>query len=223
MYSLDDNVAGDEISDTIPIFPAMGNETDVIHNGTIAQGGQNLTFSIALPTGSSNEVEYAEVRLRKYCESTDITSYAVCLQNAERIYGRVEIYAFENMGIAIQKVFVTARAMLLNDYKHWEEFDITETVQRHLIFQPFDNLQLHLNIIIKMDPSHSVLPSIDPYRFFQNSIADLTATTQLILLTEKDAETADSVNKDLCLDHSLCCKRSLTVYTFAMTFLDCLS
>lgn len=179
-----------------------------------SQEGQNLSFSISLPSGSSNEVDYAEIRLRKSCLSGDFADYAsICYANS--IYANVEIYLHLDTGSGTRKVFVTGRTIVLNDGKKWEEFSITDAVQRCLSEQPFKTA-LHLELEIKPDQDPF---SIDPYMFFQNSVASLTSTTQLVLFTvnAKDVENARrrkrQVTKDFCFANftTNCCVRNLTV------------
>lgn len=180
-----------------------------------AQEGQNLSFSISLPSGSSNEVDYAEIRLRKSCQQSDFSNYAsVCYQ--ENIYGTVELYSYVTTATGRRKDFVAGRSIVLNDGKKWEEFSITQAVQGCLVSQPY-KAQLDLELEIKLDPNS---PSTNnPYQFFQNSVADLTGTTQLVVFTvnEKDVEMARrrkrQVSKDFCFANftTNCCVRNLTI------------
>ena len=205
----------------MPVTPLpLTTDTNTVTDNTLyggAQEGQNLSFSIALPTGSSNEVDYAEIRLRKHCESSDGIGYMTCHKQTSDIYGTVEIYLHINNGNGMQKIFVSARTLVLNDDKMWEEFAITEALQRCLTNQPFKT-EVHLELEIKLDPSRS-LSYIDPYNFFQNSVADLTRTTQLVVFTvnEKDIEDAKrrkrQVSSDFCFNNftTNCCVRRLTI------------
>ena len=187
----------------------------------MAQDGQNLSFSIALPPGSSNEVDYAEIRLRKHCEPSDLMSHATC-RGETLIYGTVEIYLrINNSRGQMQKVFVAGKTLALNDGKMWEEFAITEALQRCLFNQPYKT-ELHLELEIKSNPSSHgeqfQLPYVNPYLFFQNSVANLTTSTQLVVFTvnQKDVESARrkrQVTKDFCFatQTTNCCVRNLTI------------
>lgn len=197
--------------------PVTNSNTNIYGSGV--QEGQNLSFSIALPAGSSNEVDYAEIRLRKHCDSTNMLEYTTfCHDQVADIYGTVEIYLHINNGNGMQKVFVTARTLVLNDDKMWEEFVITEALQRCLTNQPFKT-KVHLELEIKLDPSRPLPYALDPYNFFQNSVADLSSSTQLVVFTvnEKDVETAKrrkrQLTRDFCFANftTNCCVRSLTV------------
>ena len=136
------------------------------------------------------------------------------------IYGTVEIYLhINNSKGQTQKVFVAGKTLALNDGKMWEEFTITEALQRCLANEPFKT-ELHLELEIKSNPSSqlSQLSYINPYLFFQNSVANLTSSTQLVVFTvnQKDVESARrkrQVTKDFCLatQTSNCCVRSLTI------------
>lgn len=183
----------------------------------VAQEGQNLSFSISLPSGSSNEVDYAEIRLKKACTAGDFTDYSsIC--HANNIYANVEIYLHFDTGYRTRKVFVTGRPIILNDDKMFEEFAITEALQQCLTTRPYKTM-VHLELEIKLDPS-SVLPSgVNPYDFFQNSAAGLDTTTQLVVFTvnEKDVENARrrkrQVTKEFCFANftTNCCVRNLTI------------
>lgn len=190
-----------------------------------SQEGQNLSFSVQLPTGSSNEVDYAEVRLRKACSAVDFPGqydtlcYAYTNENIPLIYANVEIYLHlaTDHGTT-RKVFVTGRPIILNDGKMWEEFTITEALRQCLNEQQYKTM-LNLELEIKLDPSNPLYNSIDPYAFFQNSVASLTNTTQLVIFTvnERDVENARrrkrQVTKEFCFatNTSNCCVRNLTI------------
>ena len=196
-------------------------DTNTFYGGS--QEGQNLSFSIQLPTGSSNEVDYAEIRLRKDCNPADFSQYstlcyAYSSQNINLVYANVEIYVHLATGHGTRKAFVAGRSILLNDGKLWEEFMITEALQRCLSEQPYKTM-LHLELEIKLDPSDPYAGKIDPYSFFQNSVASLTNTTQLVVFTvnERDVENARrsrrQVTKEFCFANftTNCCVRNLTI------------
>ena len=188
-----------------------------------SQEGQNLSFSVQLPTGSSNEVDYAEVRLRKACSAVDFPGqydklcYAYTSENP-LIYANVEIYLHLATDHGTRKVFVTGRPIILNDGKMWEEFTITEALRQCLNAQQYKTM-LNLELEIKLDPSNPLDSNIDPYAFFQNSVASLTNTTQLVIFTvnERDVENARrrkrQVTKEFCFatNTSNCCVRNLTI------------
>lgn len=182
-----------------------------------AQEGQNLSFSIQLPTGSSNEIDYAEIRLRKACTQGDFADFSqICY--ADNIYATVEVYLRINTTHGIRKLFVTGRSLVLNDGKPWEEFEISEAVQQCLSLQPYKT-EVHLELEIKLNPSNNLPYNIDPYKFFQNSAANLTTTTQLVVfaVSEKDIEEARrrkrQVSKEFCFANftTNCCVRNLTI------------
>ena len=176
-----------------------------------------------LPNGSSNEVDYAEIRLRKSCNAADFPQYstlcyAYSSQNINLVYANMEIYVHLATSHGSRKVFVAGRSIILNDGKMWEEFVITEALQQCLSEEPF-NTMLYLEVEIKLDLSDPFFDSINPYSFFQNSVASLTNTTQLVvfMVDEEDAENAQrgkrQLTKDFCFDNftTNCCVRNLTI------------
>ena len=142
---------------------------------------------------------------------------SVCHEQARDIYGTVEIYLHIDNGDGMQKLFVTARTLVLNDGKMWEEFTITEALQRCLTNQPYKT-EIHLELEIRLDPSRLNV-FVDPYQFFQNSKADLAITTQLVVFTvnEKDVENARrrkrQVSQEFCFANftTNCCVRNLSI------------
>ena len=208
----------------MPLSP----NTATVHEGIYDfHGGlkesQNLSFSIQLPTGSSNEVDYAEIRLRKDCNPADFPQYstlcyAYSSQIVNPIYAIMEIYVHLATNHGSRKVFMTGRSIILNDGKMWEVFVITEALQRCLSEQPFKTM-LHLELEIKLDPSDPLFGSINPYSFFHNSVASLTNTTQLVVFTVNEGDVENplrgkrQLSKDFCFANftTNCCVRNLTI------------
>ena len=176
-----------------------------------------------MPSGSSNDVDYAELKLKKTCPHYWTTEQ--CYDRTKDLYATVELYLYVNTTFGTTKLFVTGRSLILNDGRNWEEFDITEAVQQCLIDQPYKT-ELHLEIEIKLNPPENwqanedaFFYNTDPYAFFQNDNANLETDTQLIVfaMNERDAEDSRrrkrQVTKDFCFSNftTNCCVRNLTI------------
>jgi len=176
-----------------------------------------------LPSGSSNDIDYAELKLKKACPSSWKTE---CFDRTRDLYATVELYLYVNTTFGVTKLFVTGRSLILNDgLSDWEKFEITEAVQQCLDIDPFKT-ELHLEIEIKLNPpanwhtyGDSSFYEVDPYIFFQNDNADLETDTQLIVFAVNERDAEDSrrrkrqVTKDFCFSNftANCCVRNLTI------------
>ena len=214
--------------DSINTSPTTSNLSPVApttYSGSSTQTGQNLSFSIQLPSGSSNDIDYAELKLKKTCP--DSWSTQQCYDRTKDLYATVELYLYINTTFGTTRLFVTGRSLVLNDGKRWEEFEITEAVQQCLTDQPLKT-ELHLELEINLNPpenwqssAESSFYSINPYEFFQNNAgANLETDTQLIVfaVNERDAEDSKlrrkrQLTKDFCFSNftTNCCVRNLTI------------
>ena len=195
-----------------PPSTSTTNADKKVYDGT--QEGQSLSFSISLPAGSSNEVDYAEIRLRKSCLPSDfLHDNQIC--NSQDIFATVQIYQRINTINGPTRIFITGRSLVLNDGIRWEEFVITDAVQQCISYKT--ELNLELEITLNSNPYYRI--SVDPYKFFQNANADLKNTTQLVVfaVNEKDVENdrrrKRQLTKEFCFANftTNCCVRNLTI------------
>jgi len=208
---------------TTPPPSAPSIPTPTTYDSGSDQTEKKLSFTIHLPSGSSNDIEYAELKFKKTCP--DFWSTQECHSRGD-LHATVNLYLLlSNTTIGTTKLFVTGRSLILNDGMSWEEFEITEAVQQCLTLEPFKTeihleIEINLNLpVLKNDDVEASFYDIDPYAFFRNVNAKLETDTQLIVSaiskrgTEHSTRLKRQVNKDFCLQNHTtnCCVRNLTI------------